>query len=484
MQHNGVQRTIYGLILNDRQSLADLGGQLTAAPYQAPPQAPVLYIKPANTVNTSGVVVLPAGAEALEVGATVALVLGKTARRLSREQALEALAGVALAVDLSVPHDSYYRPAVREKCFDGSLLLGEVQTLAAVGDLQDVCIHTAVNGQALSARSLADLSRDAAQLLADVTEFMTLHAGDVLLMGVPYQACQAAAADEVRITAKGLGALDFTLSPPAPPVCTHEHRLSMHAPRMGRVRINGQIHTVTPAADGQVATADGRLFAATAVEWLPPLAAGTVFALGLNYADHAKELAFKAPETPLVFLKGANTLTGHQALTRRPDGVEYMHYECELAVVIGKTARNVSRETAKDYILGYTVVNDYAIRDYLENYYRPNLRVKNRDHATPIGPWLTRADQIDDPMALALTTRVNGKTTQQGSTRDMIFSVYDLVAYLSSIMTLQPGDIILTGTPEGLADVRPGDVVETEIEGLGVLRNTIADDAHYFSQHA
>lgn len=230
MQHNGVQRTIYGLILNDRQSLADLGGQLTAAPYQAPPRAPVLYIKPANTVNTSGVVVLPAGAEALEVGATVALVLGKTASRLSREQALEALAGVALAVDLSVPHDSYYRPAVREKCFDGSLLLGEVQTLAAVGDLQDVCIHTAVNGQALSARSLADLSRDAAQLLADVTEFMTLHAGDVLLMGVPYQACQAAAADEVRITAKGLGALDFTLSPPAPPVCTHEHRLSMHAP--------------------------------------------------------------------------------------------------------------------------------------------------------------------------------------------------------------------------------------------------------------
>lgn len=482
MQHSirSIHRTIYGVILNDRQSLADLAGQLLSAPYQAPPKAPVLYIKPETTVNTSGVVTLPESAAALEVGMTVALIIGQTASRLSRERALDVLAGVALAADLSVPHDSYYRPAIREKCFDGSLLLGEVYPLSAVGDIRDVDIHMHMNGQMVGQRSLADAQRDAAQLLADVTEFMTLNAGDILLMGVPYQARQVRAADQVRISAEGLGALTFTVAATASPVLVQEQKLTMRAPRMGRVCINGQVHTVTPAANGQVATQDGRLFAEAEVEWLPPVAAGTVFALGLNYADHAKELAFKAPETPLVFLKGANTLAGHRAFTRRPEGVEYMHYECELAVVIGKTARNVSEEEARDCILGYTVANDYAIRDYLENYYRPNLRVKNRDHSTPVGPWLTRADQIGDPMALALSTRVNGKTTQQGSTRDMIFNVYALVAYLSSIMTLQPGDIILTGTPEGLADVRPGDVVETEIEALGVLRNTIADHESHF----
>jgi len=107
------------------------------------------------------------------------------------------------------------------------------------------------------------------------------------------------------------------------------------------------------------------------VVWLPPLApvaqARTILALGLNYADHAKELAFKAPEEPLVFVKGEASLIGHKALTRRPQGVTYMHYECELAVVIGRTAKHVKKENALDYVGGYTVANDYAIRDYLEN---------------------------------------------------------------------------------------------------------------------
>ena len=110
--------------------------------------------------------------------------------------------------------------------------------------------------------------------------------------------------------------------------------------------------------------------------WSP----GSVFALGLNYADHAAELSFKAPDKPLVFLKGANAITAHRCVTRRPADVTYMHYECELAVVIGKEAKNVCREDAYDYVAGYTIANDYAFRDYLENYYRPNLRVKNRDH--------------------------------------------------------------------------------------------------------
>ena len=243
--------------------------------------------------------------------------------------------------------------------------------------------------------------------------------------------------------------------------------------RHGRIAFNGAIHEVSRADDGRVRLADGRLFDEDKVEWLPPIEAGTVFALGLNYADHAKELAFKAPDVPLVFLKGTNGIVGHRASTRRPADATYMHYECELAVVIGKQGYRVPKERAYDIVRGYAVANDYAIRDYLENYYRPNLRVKNRDGCTPLGPWLVDRADVPDPMNLKLSTRVNGVTTQQGTTADMIFDIPTLIAYLSSFMTLNPGDVILTGTPEGLADVKAGDVVETEIEGIGTLVNTI-----------
>jgi 5-oxopent-3-ene-1,2,5-tricarboxylate decarboxylase/2-hydroxyhepta-2,4-diene-1,7-dioate isomerase len=243
--------------------------------------------------------------------------------------------------------------------------------------------------------------------------------------------------------------------------------------KRARVAYDGAIHEAVQHNDG-LRLEDGRELREEEVVWLPPVEPGTIFALGLNYADHARELSFKAPEEPLVFLKGPTTLIGHRAHTSRPADVKYMHYECELAVVIGKAARNVQRAEAHEFIGGYTVANDYAIRDYLENYYRPNLRVKSRDGATPLGPWLVDRDDIDDPMNLTLRTSINGKVTQKGSTRDMIFTVPVLIEYLSSFMTLSPGDLILTGTPEGLADCQPGDEVVTEVEGVGRLVNTIA----------
>ncbi len=243
-----------------------------------------------------------------------------------------------------------------------------------------------------------------------------------------------------------------------------------------RVAYDGTIHDATED-QGRLRLADGRLVDVEAVTWLPPLAPvpwpRTILALGLNYADHAKELAFKAPEEPLVFIKGEGSLIGHRAQTVRPAGVEFMHYECELAVVIGKTAKKVLRDDAYDFVAGYTVANDYAIRDYLENWYRPNLRVKNRDTCTPLGPWLVEAADVPNPMALALQTTVNGQVTQVGHTRDMIFDVPYLIEYFSSFMTLNPGDLILTGTPDGVVDCRPGDVVVTSIEGIGALVNTI-----------
>ena len=243
-----------------------------------------------------------------------------------------------------------------------------------------------------------------------------------------------------------------------------------------RVIHEGRVQRATER-DGQLLLADGRLAAFDAVTWLPPLEPTprprTILALGLNYADHAKELEFKAPEEPLVFLKGESALNGHRQFTRRPADVKFMHYECELTIVVGKTARKVRRDDAYDFIGGYTVANDYAIRDYLENWYRPNLRVKNRDGATPLGPFLVDRADVPDPMNLALQTTVNGKVTQSGNTKDMIFDVPFLIEYFSSFMTLQPGDLILTGTPDGVVDCRPGDVVVTEIERLGALVNTL-----------
>jgi 5-oxopent-3-ene-1,2,5-tricarboxylate decarboxylase/2-hydroxyhepta-2,4-diene-1,7-dioate isomerase len=130
-----------------------------------------------------------------------------------------------------------------------------------------------------------------------------------------------------------------------------------------------------------------------------------------------------------------------------------------------------------EHVAGYCIANDYAVRDYLENWYRPNLRVKNRDGGTVLGPWFVDASDVADPSNLGLRTFVNGKLTQQGNTRDLIFDIPYLIEYLSSFMTLAPGDVILTGTPEGVANVIPGDEVACEIDGLGRLVNTIAADA-------
>ena len=249
--------------------------------------------------------------------------------------------------------------------------------------------------------------------------------------------------------------------------------------KTARVAYAGALHDAHPHPQG-LQLADGRVLAEHEVVWLPPFEVGTVIALGLNYADHVKELSTEltvtAQDEPLVFLKGPGAVIGHRGVTRRPSDATFMHYECELAVVIGATARHVKRADAMRHVAGYTVCNDYAIRDYLENWYRPNLRVKNRDGATVLGPWFVDAADVPDPHALALRTLVNGRVTQQGNTADLINDVPALIEYLSSFMTLQAGDVILTGTPDGVVNVNAGDDVVCEIDGIGRLVNTIVGD--------
>jgi 5-oxopent-3-ene-1,2,5-tricarboxylate decarboxylase/2-hydroxyhepta-2,4-diene-1,7-dioate isomerase len=249
---------------------------------------------------------------------------------------------------------------------------------------------------------------------------------------------------------------------------------------LARVAWAGAVHEARPSgadAGQRLVLPDGTTLREEEVTWLPPFEAGTIIALGLNYADHVKELARELTVTtkdePLVFLKTAGALVGHRGRTVRPAGVAMMHYECELAVIIGRPAKRVQAADALAHVAGYTVCNDYAVRDHLENWYRPNLRAKNRDRATALGPWLVSADEVPDPQKLALRTLVNGEVRQRGSTANMVHGVAELIEYLSAFMTLLPGDVILTDTPEGVVNVGVGDEVVCEIEGIGRLVNHI-----------
>lgn len=204
-----VRGTVYGVILNDAASVQALG-DLDAAPYKGAPKTPVLYIKPDNTHAASGATVtLPAGAQTVEVASTVGLVLSRATARVGAADALACVGGLVLAADLSLPHASYYRPAIREKCFDGALPLSTVQP---VRDLANLGLVTQIDGQKVERRSLAELLRSPAQLLAEISEWMTFQAGDVLLVGVRYQAPQARVGSRVRISADGLGSVEFSIA--------------------------------------------------------------------------------------------------------------------------------------------------------------------------------------------------------------------------------------------------------------------------------
>lgn len=483
-----VAGTVYAALLNHRAALDALGDAVHDKPYGKPPVAPVLYVRPANTWSAHGAsIALPADVDEVDVEATIGVVFGRATARVTRDDALDHVAGYVVAADLTVPHASVYRPAIRQRNRNGFCVFGAtVVDAAAVTDPDAVDVSIDIDADREATAGTCDLVRDVRTLVADVAAFMQFDAGDVLLVGAIGRPVRARRGAQIRIDAEGIGAVSFAIAPvaeaDAPLDATTTARRSTGRTvgrKRGRIAWQGAIHDVVED-DGRVRLADGRAIGETEPVWLPPFAPvarpRSIYALGLNYADHAKELAFKAPDEPLVFMKGESAFVGHRATTARPKGATYMHYECELAVVIGRTARGVKRDDAYDFIAGYSVANDYAIRDDLENYYRPNLKVKNRARTTPVGPWLVDASLVPDPMTLALTTRVDGEVTQQGNTCDMIFDVPFLVEWLSSICTLSPGDVILTGTPEGLVDTPVGATIETTIDGIGTLVNTIVAD--------
>jgi len=200
--------TVYGTLLNFRGALAALGEGVNRPPLKAPPKAPILYIKPRNTFAADGdAVLLPEGVEALEFGASLALVIGRTACRLAERDALDAIAGYAIANDVSVPHQPYYRPSLRFKCRDGFCPIGAIAPRSAVPDPDALAITLEIDGKIVQRGHTSALIRPVAKLLADVTEFMTLSRGDLLLIGVPESAPQLRAGQRATIRIDGLGEL-------------------------------------------------------------------------------------------------------------------------------------------------------------------------------------------------------------------------------------------------------------------------------------
>ncbi|MEQ1851486.1 MAG: fumarylacetoacetate hydrolase family protein [Chthoniobacteraceae bacterium] len=246
-------------------------------------------------------------------------------------------------------------------------------------------------------------------------------------------------------------------------------------------------------ADGSFTRLNGELFGTLSDTGTPvsgrllaPLQPAAIFCIGLNYKQHAAEANKPLPKFPVLFMKSPGAVQDPESpiLLPRRMRSDAVDYECELAMVIGRTAKNVTRDKAADYVLGYTCANDVSARDWQEQGGGAQwCRGKTFDTFCPLGPVIVTADELTNPQALRIATRVNGETLQDWNTNDMIFDVATIVEFLSSSTTLLPGSVIITGTPHGVGMARiprrwlnPGDVVEIEIEKIGILRNPVAEE--------
>ncbi|MEM7521579.1 MAG: fumarylacetoacetate hydrolase family protein [Pseudomonadota bacterium] len=212
---------------------------------------------------------------------------------------------------------------------------------------------------------------------------------------------------------------------------------------------------------------------------------GKFLCIGLNYSDHAAETGASIPAHPILFIKANSAISGPNDPVVMPRGSTHTDWECELGVVIGKAAKYVTAADALDHVAGYCIVNDVSERHFQNNLTGQWTKGKSCDTFGPVGPWLVTRDEVPDPQALSMSLKVNGAQRQSGSTGTMIFSVAEIIAHLSTLFTLHPGDLISTGTPPGVAlGMKPepvflteGDVMELEIEGLGQQRQEVGRDA-------
>ncbi len=208
--------------------------------------------------------------------------------------------------------------------------------------------------------------------------------------------------------------------------------------------------------------------------YLAPAEPTKIIAVHLTYRSRLEEYAARPPAQPSYFLKPPTTLNGHRGVVRRPRGTRFLNYEGELAVVIGRRMKGVAIEDALSYVAGYTCANDVGLHDFRHADRGSMLRVKGQDGFLPLGPELVPASEFD-PTAFSLRTYLNGEVVQEGGADDMIFSVAYQLTDVCRLITLEPGDVILTGTPANSRPMQPGDLVEVEIEGIGRLSNTVEE---------
>ncbi|MCG1003146.1 MULTISPECIES: fumarylacetoacetate hydrolase family protein [Halobacterium] len=214
----------------------------------------------------------------------------------------------------------------------------------------------------------------------------------------------------------------------------------------------------------------GRVYSPSTVDVLAPTEPSKIVCVGLNYADHAEEEGMDVPDRPLLFLKPPNTVSSHGDTITLPAGKDTIEHEVELGIVIGEQARNVDESDAMDVVAGYTCANDVSNRD--DQYEEQNwVRGKAFDNSCPLGPVVADTDDVPEDADVEL--RVNGETRQSSSIEEFIFSVPEIVAEITQYVTLEPGDVVLTGTPAGVGPLGDGDHVEVEIEGVGVLEHGV-----------
>jgi 2-keto-4-pentenoate hydratase/2-oxohepta-3-ene-1,7-dioic acid hydratase in catechol pathway len=205
------------------------------------------------------------------------------------------------------------------------------------------------------------------------------------------------------------------------------------------------------------------------VKLLAPVNPSKVVCVGLNYTDHAAELGMGVPEVPVIFIKPPTTVIGPGEDIIYPAQSKRVDYEAELGIVIGRTAKDVSVDVAGEYILGYTCVNDVTARD-IQKIDGQWTRAKSFDTFCPVGPWI---ETEIDPSDILVEAYLNGQRVQSSSTKNMKHDVYDIVSFVSGVMTLNPGDIIATGTPPGIGEMQPGDEIEVRVEGIGSIKNRL-----------
>jgi 5-oxopent-3-ene-1,2,5-tricarboxylate decarboxylase/2-hydroxyhepta-2,4-diene-1,7-dioate isomerase len=238
-----------------------------------------------------------------------------------------------------------------------------------------------------------------------------------------------------------------------------------------RIALQGLPTTVVRDRDDLV-TAGGERIAIDDALHLPPTEPSKIVCVHLNYESRRAEFGARLGTAPTYFHKPVSSLNGHGGDVVRPPRCRFLNYEGEIAIVIGSRTVHISPDDADDHILGYTVANDYGLHDFRDTDAGSMLRVKGSDTLCPLGPGLVSGWDFHDK---TIETRVNGMTVQSGSTAEMIWNMHYLVADLARTITLEPGDVILSGTPANSRPVEPGDVVEVDVEGLGTLRNTIVE---------